>query len=390
MPKISVLVVHNRYQQPAGEDAVVRAEVQELERRGHRVVQYIRDNAEIGRYSLARKAWLAFSTTWNSRTYTDVAQVIRRERPDVAHIHNFFPLISPAAHHACKAAGVSVLQTLHNYRLFCPAATQFAGGERCRRCSRGLAGGIRRGCYRNSRLQTAALAMMLAAHRQRGTWKRCVDAYLVPSNFCRNYFVEAGIPAAKLHVRANFLASDPGPRTARGDYALFVGRLSPEKGALEMVRAWERLADVPLLIAGDGPLRAELERAANAGKGHIKLLGQLDSAQTITHLKEARFLIFPSRWYEPFGMALLEAAACGVPAIASRIGAVPELVTDGETGLLFDPDNCEELVARVRWAWSHPAEVDAMGHAARQLYLRKFTPDTSYEALMNVCRTLLN
>lgn len=157
-----------------------------------------------------------------------------------------------------------------------------------------------------------------------------------------------------------------------------------------MVRAWERLADVPLLIAGDGPLRAELERAANAAKARVKLLGELDAAQTIAHIKAARFLVFPSRWYEPFGMALLEAAACGVPAIATCIGAVPELVSDGETGLLFDPDNFDELVERVRWGWSHPGEVEAMGRAARQLYLRKFSAETSYEALMSVCRSLLN
>jgi len=389
MPKISVLVIHNRYQQSAGEDAMVLAEMNELRRRGHRVIPYLRDNAEIAGQSLVRKAVLSLSTTWNPRSYSEITGVIRRERPDIAHIHNFFPLISPAAHHACKSAGVPVLQTLHNYRLVCPAATLFAGGERCRRCARSLAPGVRSGCYRNSRLQTAAVTAMLATHRRSSTWKRCVDSYLVPSSFCRDYFVDAGLPARKLHVRPNFLAHDPGPRSGPGEYALFVGRLSAEKGVIEMVRAWQRLPDVPLLIAGDGPLRAEVARAANPGT-RVELLGQLDAAQTIARIKSARFLVFPSRWYEPFGMALLEAAACGVPAIASRIGAVPELVMDGRTGVLFDPDNFDELIEAVHWAWSHAAETERMGHAARQHYLKNFTAETSYEALMNVCRALLN
>ena len=389
MPEISVLVIHNRYQQPGGEDAVVRAEVADLRRRGHRVIEYTRENSEIAHYRTLRRSSLPFTTTWNSRTYAAVRSMIRKEHPDIVHIHNFFPLVSPAAHYAAKSCGVPVLQTLHNYRLSCPAATVFWNEEPCRMCC-SLSAGLLRGCYRDSRTHTAVVVMMLGAHRAAGTWNRCVDAYLVPSKFCRNYFAQAGLAPHKLNVRPNFLAEDPGQRTTRGEYALFAGRLSPEKGVLEMVRAWQRIPDVPLLIAGDGPLRPELEQAASCMNSKVKLLGQLAPEETITAIKGARFLIFPSRWYEPFGMALLEATACGVPAIASGIGAVPELVVDGETGLLFDPDNFDELAGQVRWAWSHPREMEHLGDAARQLYEEKFTPDQSYEAWLNVCQALLN
>lgn len=389
MPDLSVLVIHNCYQQPGGEDAVVRAEVEQLLRRGHRVIQYKRNNAEIAGYGLLRKAPLGFNTIWNARTYAALSKLIRRERPDVAHVHNFFPLVSPAAHHACKAAGVPVLQTLHNYRLVCPSATRFSQGERCNGSSQSWARCMRIGCYHHSKLHTAAVTAMLAAHRAAGTWQRCVDAYFVPSEFCRQSFAATGLPANKLNVKPNFLAQDPGPRTTAGDYALFVGRLSPEKGVVEMVRAWAQLPEIPLLIAGDGPLRPAMERARGGRKDHIKLLRQLTSDAVIAYLKGARFLLFPSRWHEPFGMVLLEAAACGVPVIGSRIGAVPELVIDGETGLLFDPDNLDELVQHARWAWTHPAEMEQMGLAARQLYLQKFTPDKSYDVWMSVCRTLL-
>jgi len=389
MSNISFLVVHNRYRQPGGEDAVVRAEVDQLRACGHRVIRYTRDNSEIAGYGVARKAWLPLRATFNPQTYSAIRGLIARERPDIVHIHNFFPLISPAAHYAAKSTGVPVVQTLHNYRLVCPAATLYARGERCRQCCRNSAAGVWGACYRNSRLQTAGVSLMLQSHRVLDSWNRCIDAFFVPSEFCRDYFVGAGLPARKMHVQPNSLEYDPGCRTRRGDYALFVGRLSPEKGVLEMMRAWQQLPEVPLLVAGGGPLRAQLAQAAARTTGSVKLLGQLDAEQTLARMKGARFLVFPSRWYEPFGMALLEAAACGVPAIASRIGAVPELVADGQTGLLFDPDNFEELIARVRWAWSHPAAMDQMGNAARQLYLEKFTAEISYQALMSVCRALL-
>ena len=369
---------------------MVRAEIDALHRGGHRVMRYIRDNSEIAGYTSLQKASLSLSTTWNRRTYSEVGALLRRERPDIAHVHNFFPLVSPAVYYACKSAGVPVVQTLHNYRLFCPAGTLFAAGKPCSQCSRTLAPAIRRGCYRDSRAQTATVSLMLSAHDFSGTWERCVDAYLVPSKFCRDYAVSAGLPAEKVHVNTNCLLRDPGARTERGDYALFVGRLSPEKGVLEMLDAWAQLPDVPLLVAGSGPLFSKAQLAADRANGKIKLLGQLSAEQTVARIKGARFLVFPSLWYEPFGMALLEAAACGVPAIASRIGAIPELVTKGRTGLLFDPDNFDGLVERVRWAWSHPAGMEEMGRAARQQYLEKFTAEKSYEALMTVFRGLLN
>jgi glycosyltransferase involved in cell wall biosynthesis len=389
MQSLSVLVIHNRYQQPGGEDAVVRAEVDLLRAAGHRVVQYIRDNSTIAGYGALGKVSLFVSTTWNRRTYSDIGTLIRKERPDIAHCHNFLPLVSPAAYYACQSAGVPVVQTLHNYRLVCPAGTLFTNGNRCSGCARSPAQASWRACYRNSSLQTAAISLMLGAHQWKGTWKRCVDAYVAPSGFCHDYFVAAGLPQSKVYMKPNFLAQDPGQRTDCGDYALFVGRLSPEKGVLEMIAAWQQLPEVRLLIAGDGPLYCEAWKAAQSTKGHVTLLGHLSSEETLARIKGARFLVFPSRWYEPFGMGLLEAAACGVPAVASRIGAIPELVFDHRTGLLFNPDDFNQLVNRVRWAWTHPLEMQAMGVAARQLYLEKFTAEKNYEALIGIYRTLL-
>jgi glycosyltransferase involved in cell wall biosynthesis len=389
MQNPSVLVIHNRYQQSGGEDTIVDAEISLLQTAGHRVVQYFRDNASIASYGTLQKASLFLSTSWNRRSYAEIRVLIRKERPDIAHCHNFLPLVSPAAYYACKSAGVPVVQTLHNYRLMCPAGTMFADGKRCEGCGGGVVRSLRRGCYRNSRLQTAAVALMLEAHRLRGTWKRLVDAYLAPSAFCRDYFIDAGLPKEKLHLKPNFLAHDPGERKECGDYALFVGRLCGEKGVLEMIAAWKQLPELRLLVAGSGPLQHEVRRAAEESKGNVKLLGQLDPERILGYIKGSRLLVFPSRWYEPFGMGLLEAAACGVPAVASRIGAIPELVTDHHTGLLFDSDDFGQMVECVHWACAHRAEMERMGSAARQRYLQKFTAEKNYETLVNIYRSVL-
>ena len=367
----------------------MRAEIDLLRRAGHSVLPYTRHNAEIARYGPLRRSSLLVSTSWNEKTYSDLHSLIRAERPDVAHVHNFLPLVSPAAYYACRSNGIPVVQTLHNYRLLCPAGTFFREGQRCTECIQGRAQAALRGCYRNSRLQTGAVSVMLNAHKAAGTWKRSVETYLTPSRFSRELFVRAGTPPQKTVCKPNFLSKDLGPRTNPGGYALFVGRLSPEKGVIQMLEAWRRLPHIPLVVAGDGPLYREAWQHIVRANLPVKLLGRLDHEQTIGCIKGCRFLVFPSRWYEPFGMGLLEAAACGVPALASDIGAIPELVSHQKTGLLFDPNNFGELPGKVCWAWNHPDDMEEMGRAARRLYLEAFTAEKNYPQLMDVYRKVI-
>ena len=390
MRKLSVLVIHNQYQQPGGEDVVVRAEVDLLQRAGHRVVQFTQNNATLADCSPLEKAALFVTTTWNRTAYSTIRTLIEKERPDIVHCHNLLPQVSPAAYYACQSTGVPVVQTLHNYRLFCPAGTFFHNGQVCQDCTRSLAYAVKRGCYRSSRLATATVAMMLEFHRLRRTWTSSVNAYIALTQFSRNVFVNLGLPDKKIHVKPNFLSHDPGQRSSPGSYALFVGRLSPEKGALEMLRTWLHLPHIPLVAVGDGPLYDDAsEMVRRSGHTHIRLLGRMSAKDTQAQMKDARFLVFPSRWYEPFGMALLEAAASGVPAIAARIAGVPELVVENKTGLLFDLQKADGLAEKANWAWTHPAEMEAMGSAARQLYQRNFTAETNYESLINVYRSVV-
>ncbi len=384
MHKPRVLIIHNRYQQPGGEDAVVSAEADMLQRNGHEVVKYVRNNSEISTFRFSRKVSLFATTTWNRNSYRQLRDVIRKKRPDVAHCHNLVPLISPSAYYACHDSGIPVVQTLHNYRLLCPAATLFRNEQACTRCLGKPAVGISRGCYRGSRVQTATIAMMLAAHKLRGTWHRLVDAYVAVSRFSRDLHTLAGLPGESISVKPNFVVCDPGRREGYGDYALFVGRLSPEKGVLEMLLSWKHLPYIPLRVVGGGPLYEEALGLARSAGPQVSLFGQMSATKTLAQIKSARFLVFPSLWYEPFGMTLIEAAACGVPSLASRTGGIPEIVNHGSTGLLFNPREPQDLIAKAEWAWTHPDELHAMGGAARQMYLENYTADGNYECLMEV------
>lgn len=389
---MKTLLVHNHYRQPGGEDVVAGLEKELLIAAGHRVVEYVRHSDEIRDYGTAEKLTLPLRTVWAWDSYQEMRAVLKRERPDLAHFHNTFPLISPAAYYACHEASVPVVQTLHNYRLFCPGATLFRSGAACEEClEHSLWRAVLHGCYRNSRLETSVVAIMLAVHRQLHTWRRTVDCFIAVSDFSRRKFIEGGIPAEKIAVKPNFVSVDPGSGARSGEYALFTGRLSPEKGLLTLLAAWQRLrAPVPLRVVGGGAEGHILEaRARQMGLSGVRFLGQLPRDRVIGALRGALFLVSTSEWYETFGMALVEAFACAVPVICSRLGAMQEIVADGRTGLHFTPGDPEDLAAKVDWAWTHPEEMAAMGKAARVEYESKYTAERNYEMLMQIYQRAL-
>jgi glycosyltransferase involved in cell wall biosynthesis len=387
---MKILVVHNVYQQRAGEEAVVGSEVRLLEANGHAVVRYERHNDELrGRGALVGIG-AGIETVWSSRSFREVRELIGKERPDVAHFHNTFPLISPSAYYACAQAGVPVVQTLHNYRLLCPAATFLRHGKVCEAClGRNSAWpGVVHGCYRGSRAATAAAAAMLAVHRGMGSWQTKVDVYIALSEFGRRKFIEGGLPAERIVVKPNFVAGDQVPKAQPGDYVLFVGRLSEEKGPQLLLSAWRSMhTKIPLRIAGDGPLLEKLSGAIrDLSLSQIELLGNCPPDAVRELMQGARFLVFPSLWYEPFGMTIVEAYACGLPVVASQIGSMAEIVRDRATGLHFEPGNAADLAAKIEWAWNHPEDLVRMSQAARAEYEAKYQPSTNYEMLMDIYR----
>jgi glycosyltransferase involved in cell wall biosynthesis len=318
----------------------------------------------------------------------------------VVHVHNFFPLISPSIYYACRREGVPVVQTLHNYRLLCSNAEWYRDGKVCEEClHHGLRRGVRYGCYQGSKLGTAALSLMVGVHRQARTWAEKVDCYVALTEFARRKLIEGGLPAERIRVKPNFVLPDPGSKWTRSrdaarqegnrggseGYALFVGRLVQAKGVFSLMKAWERMTDIPMKIAGDGPCREQLETELKSDKlPSVNYLGRLSRPDTLATMKGARFLIFPSEWYEGFPVTIAEAFACGVPVICSRLGSMQEIVNDGQTGLHFEAGDAEDLARKVRWAWEHSGEMDAMGRAARQEFEKKYTAGRNIEMLEEI------
>jgi glycosyltransferase involved in cell wall biosynthesis len=390
---MKIVLVHNQYQQGGGEDVVFAQERRNLERAGHEVVAYRRSNWEIDDPSLLGRLALARDTVWSSRSRRDFAQLLDREVPDIVHVHNTFVVISPSIYSACQDRGVPVVQTLHNFRLMCPTATFYRDGRICEACAdRGLWSAVRHGCYRGSRTASATVALMLAAHRLLGTWRDSIDSYITLTAFSRKKFIAAGFSPTKIFVKPNFIDPDPGHRALAGDYAVFTGRLSPEKGLMTLLRAWERLpVRCPLQIIGDGPEWPRLEAFARERNIRgVTFRGRLAREETLAAVKGARFVIVPSVYYEGFPMVIVEAMACGVPILGSRLGAMEEIVADGVTGLHFGPGDADDLMRKVEWAWQHPSEMHEMGRAARREYENHYTADRNYSLLMQIYERTLN
>lgn len=390
---MKVLLVHNEYQQPGGEDIVFRQEARLLSRFGHQVLTYKRSNHEVSEYSGIQRLLLPRRLIWAEDARQEVARILAQVRPDIVHVHNTFTQISPSVYIACRSAGIPVVQTLHNFRLLCPAATFFRNGKVCEECvSHSLWRSVKHGCYRSSRVATAAVAMMLAAHRSLRTWTDNIDAYIALTEFARQKYIHAGFPVDRIHIKPNFVDPDPGQGNAKGDYALFVGRLSEEKGLQTLLSAWSYIKmPIRLFIVGDGPLRPELEEYAAAyGLSSVSFLGRLKHEETREAIKRARFLILPSECYENFPMTIVEAFASGTPVICSRLGAMREIVEAGRTGLHFAANNSEDLAEKVSWAWIRDREMRAMGKEARREYETKYTAEKNYSRMMDIYHRALN
>lgn len=377
-----VLVAHNRYRQSGGEDVVVAAEIRLLQQYGHEVSQYSLDNRDIGKTD---QLATAAGTLWSRSSHRELTRILGQDRPTIAHFHNTFPLMSPAVYYAARKAGVVVVQTLHNYRLICPNALLFRDGHVCEDCvGRAIPWpGVVHACYRGSRPASATVAGMLALHRGVGTWRNTVDAYIAPTEFARRKLVEGGLPADRIAVKPPFLHDDPGPGDHGGGFALFVGRLSVEKGLATLLEAWTRLGDpLPLKILGTGP--AGPPAMSPAG---VEWLGAQPRERVLALMRDAALLIFPSECYEAFPVVLVEAFATGLPVLASRLGAAAEVVIDGFSGRHFLPGDAADLASTVTWMLTHREESLAMGRNGRSEFEARYTARANYALLREIYLT---
>jgi glycosyltransferase involved in cell wall biosynthesis len=385
---MKILQVHNFYRQAGGEDRVAAAEQALLSGNGHEVFQYTVSNDAVSKmHSIA----LGVKTVWNGTTYREVRRFIAEKSIDIMHVHNTLPLISPAVYYAAAAQNVPVVQTLHNYRFLCPAATFYRQGEICELCLRKAIAypAVLHGCYRGSIVASAAVCAMLAAHGFAGTYRRNIHAYIALTEFARSKFCEGGLPAERILVKPNFLLDDPGAGNGQGGYALFAGRLTREKGVAAMLDAWAACPRaLPLKIAGDGPMRRLVAERA-AALANVEYLGPCERARLLALLKDATFLMFPSRWYEGMPMVLLEALACGTPVVAFALGSLNDLIVNGENGFKLPLEGTDDLV-HLLMDQELPQKMASLRAGARAHFERHFTAQANYQLLNDIYQRTLS
>ncbi len=384
---MKVLVVHNRYRsaQPSGEDRVVDQESALLAEAGHGVSTFERYSDDIAAMSLLEKAAIPLRVPWNPAVRSELASRLRAERPDIVHIHNTFPLLSPSVVAACADAGVPAVATLHNYVMVCPIGTLSRDGRVCTDCVGATPlSAIRHRCYRGSGTATVPLAVNMVANRRR--WWSGVERFFCISNSQRQILIQAGMPAQLLAVKHNF-ANEPGTRrTNPGEHVLYLGRMTEEKGLRLLMAAWDALAAdgahrVPLVLAGTGPLDAELTEWAR-DRADVRYLGLRSRAECADLTARATALVAPSIWMETFGLVVVEAMAAGVPVVAAAHGAFVELVHDQVTGLLHRSGDAASLARCLRRVMTDDKENSEFGFAARRRYEEAFTPEVGLSRLV--------
>ncbi|MBX3320672.1 MAG: glycosyltransferase family 4 protein, partial [Nitrospira sp.] len=388
---MKILLGHNFYRSsaPSGENTVFANEQAILSRHGHEVVLFERFNDEIDDSSLASRLKVARDGSWSPTVYRELSTIVQDVKPDIAHFHNTFPMISPSAYAACRENGVPVVQTLHNFRLICPGGLLLREGHPCEDCvGTNLLPALKHRCYRGSLLATGAVVLMLERNRWNGTYNRLVNRYIALTQFAASRLVQGGLPSERIVIKPNCIVDAPGPGNGGGGYVAYVGRLSEEKGVRTLIAAWRALKDIPLKILGEGPLRVELEKVVAREELPVEFMGYCTRETATRVVSSAAFQLVPSEWYEGFPMVIVEGYACGTPIIASRIGSLNEIVEDGQTGMKFTPGDVQDLIKKVRMVWSNPGLQLTMRRIARQRFDERFSDERNYESLMAIYQSV--
>jgi glycosyltransferase involved in cell wall biosynthesis len=374
---VKILLVHNPYQQRGGEDAVFEDEHKLLAEHGHEVRVFQRSNFEIDN----QPRWLsAAEALWSRQSEREVAELLAQWQPDLMHVHNTFPLVSPAVIWAASRARVPVVATLHNFRLACLEGTFMRQGTVCEDCLGKVPWrGIARACYRGSTVQSSVLAASLVSHRLLRTWRQRVQRFIVLSDYSVPKFVAMGLPAERLCVKPNFAWTVPATDTAlRRMGGLFVGRLSMQKGVGVLAQALRLAPELSFKVIGLGPDQALLEG------GSAQVLGAQAPQAVLRHMQASTYVVIPSVTQEQFPRVLAEAYAAGTPVIAAARGPLVNLVQNGQTGLLVKPEDAVDLAEKMQWADSHPEEMAQMGRQAREVHANTLSPRAAYASLMDI------
>ncbi|MBE9179730.1 glycosyltransferase [Oculatella sp. LEGE 06141] len=381
---MKVLQVHNEYQFSGGEEAVLDAEHTMLKHYGHEVRQWVVSSSALKNANVLAKVGLSLKSIWSIDAYRQMRQQLNHFRADVVHVHNTIPLLTPSIYAACHDSGVAVVQTLHNYKLICPGSNLYRNERLCEDCV-GKAftyPALLHGCYRRDRLSTIFAVTGLSVNRLRGTYRNDIDVYIALTEFARQKMIEGGLPPDKVAVKPNFVNADIQVGSHQEDYALFAGRLIPQKGIKTLLQAWRSLdGTIPLKVVGRGMLESML--TTDVPKG-VEYLGAVPRQEVLSLMQKAKLLIFPSEWYEGFPMTIVEAFATGLPVVASRLGSTAEIVRENQSGWLFQPGDANDLSRVVQRAWSNPTDLQQRGFLARKQYEEEYSIDKNYCATIGI------
>ncbi|AKD03914.1 glycosyltransferase family 4 protein [Pontibacter korlensis] len=379
-----ILQIHNFYKQAGGEDTVFEQEAQLLREHGHTVEQLTFSNNNV--VGIKDKLKAALGVVYNVQSAQTIGKAIEGFKPDVVHVHNFFPLVSPGVFWVCQKYKVPVVMTLHNYRLVCPSAVLYYDGKVQLDNIHQVfpLKSVLKGVYRNSKIETASVVLATGVHKLLNTWRNKVDKFIVLTPGAADLFENSSLKLRpeQLSVKPNFTA-DPGEGAAeRDNYFLYLGRLTEEKGIRTLLKA-HAMRPFPLKIIGTGPLQ-ELVEAYAAQNSSVDYLGFRPREEAMGLLKKARALMFPSEWLETFGMTVVEAFATGTPVIAAKIGGAAHLVQHQENGLHYTPGNASELINQVKLLEQLPCLAHKLGQSGRLSYERQYTPEANYAMLVAI------
>lgn len=381
---MNILMLHNRYLVPGGEDQSAASEAALLSEYGHHVELLEQDNRHVEELGKARTA---MRTLWSRESFNQVQDKLRTGTFDIVHVQNFFPLWSPSVYYAAFERGVPVVQTLRNYRLICSNSLLFRDDKVCEDCLGRFVPwpGIFHACYRNSTAGSAVVAAMIGVHKVAGTWQKRVNTYIALTDFSRQKYIAGGLPAEKIVLKPEFVHPLPPQGGGGGGYALFVGRLSPEKGISTLLEAWRTAADpLPLKIAGGGPLQQSVIAAAQESQGKIEYLGQSSPQRTLELMRSAEFLVVPSACYEAMPRTVIESFGAGTPVVASNLGATATMISNGKTGFLVAAGDIGKLRDRIQWCSQNVANLRALRGNARAAFEAQYTGEANIRELTRI------
>lgn len=389
---MKILAIHNYHRKgsASGDDQVYKSETALLEQHGNTVVRYTVSNDEFDSVGIIGKIKSTFGMMWSFKNYNAVQELIKKEKPDIVHIHTFFPLLSPSILYAAKRCGVPVVATLHDTRFVCPCSTSLRGTQLCNECGDGhYLRMCKYGCFKNSRLQSLIVACIFKYHRIRKSFYKQIDKYICLNENQIKLLTDIGFDKNKITKKYNFVPDAEANLKAikveglPDRYAVFYGRIGEEKGIRVLMKVWEQLPDVPLVVMGGGPLEEEFKAWAD-GKDNAYFLGYTQHDKCLSIVKGGEFVVFPSIWYEGCSMVEIETESLGKALVATDLGFSVEAIENGVNGYKVKLGDTDGFVQTIKTLWDNPEQCQVLGQNARTDYEVKYMPEDNYKQLMAV------